>query len=159
MKKYFTTSLIIFSTIGGIVTFIIASFFTDDIPTLVLFSAIATLSISLTVPTMFAISDRKFKPLIREISEPIVIDERVNYVVGKEVRQGFMITTKNSMFIISTENEKPVKMEIKRNEIKKISITDDVFLNIFLDYDKCIRVFAGNCQELSKMLHDEGFGK
>ena len=159
MKRYFTTSLITFSTVGGIVTYIIASFFTDDVPTLVLFSALATLSISLTVPTMFAISDRKFNPLRREISEPIVIDERVNYVVGEEVRQGFMITTKNSMFIISTENEKPVKMEIKRNEIKKISITDDVFLNIFLDYDKCIRVFAGNCQELSKMLHDEGFGK
>lgn len=159
MSRYFTPSLLTFSTLGGVVTFLLASFFTDDIPTLVLFSAVATLCISLTVPTMFAITDRKYNPLRKEISEPIVIDERVNYVVGEQIRQGFMLTTKESMFIISTEDNKPVKMEFKRSDIKKISISDDVFLNIFLDYDKCIRVFAGNCDELSKKLHDAGFGK
>ena len=159
MSRYFTTSLIAFSTIGGIVTFFIVSFITDDIPTIVLFSALTTLGISLAVPTMFALSDRKFKPLIKEISDPLVIDERINLVVGEEVKQGFILTTKKSMFIISTDNEKPVKMEFKKSDIKKISISDGVFLNIFLDYDKCIRVFAGNCEELSKKLISEGFGK
>jgi len=159
MKRYFTPALITFSTIGGIVTFLIVFLFTDDIPTLVLFSALSTLLISLTVPVMFALADRKFKPLRKEISEPIVIDERVNYVVGEEIRQGFMLTTKDSLFIMSTENNKPVKMEIKRIDIKKVSISDGVFLNIFLDYDKCIRVFAGNCEELSKKLAEQGFGK
>ena len=43
--------------------------------------------------------------------------------------------------------------------IKKISVTDDIYLNIFLDYDKCIRVFAMNCEELSSKLQAEGFGK
>lgn len=159
MSRYFTPSLLTFSTIGGVVTFLLASFFTDDVPTLVLFSAVATLCISLMVPTMFAITDRKYNPLRKEISEPILIDERVNYVVGEQIRQGFILTTKESLFIISTEDNKPVKMEFKRSDIKKISISDDVFLNIFLDYDKCIRVFAGNCDELSKKLHDAGFGK
>lgn len=159
MSRYFTPSLLTFSTFGGIVTLVIVSFFTDDIPTLVLFSALSTLLISLAVPAMFAISDRKFNPLRKEISGPIVIDERVNYVVGEEVKQGFMLTTKESMFIISTDNDKPVKMEIKRSDVKKVSISDGVFLNIFLDYDKCIRVFAGNCEELSKKLQAEGFGK
>lgn len=159
MSRYFTSSLLTFSTLGGIVTLLLVSLFTDDLPTMVLFSAVSTLAISLTVPAMFAISDRKFNPLRKEISEPIVIDERVNYVVGEEIKQGFMLTTKDSMFIISTDDNKPVKMEIKRSDVKKISISDGVFLNIFLGYDKCIRVFAGNCEELSKKLQAEGFGK
>jgi RNA-binding protein len=63
------------------------------------------------------------------------------------------------LFIISTENEKPIKFEIKKNDIKKISISDDIFLNIFLDYDKCIRIFSPNCDELCGKLTAEGFGK
>ena len=159
MKRYFNSALFTFSTVGGIVTCIIVSFFTDDTPTVVLFSAIATLLISITIPLMFAISDRKLLPVIKQIKDEIIIDERVHYIVGQELKQGFIITTKESLFVISSEDDKPVKLEIKRSDIKKISITDDIFLNIFVDYDKCIRVFAGNCEELSKKLITLGFGK
>ena len=158
MSRYYTTSLFIFSTLGGVMTFALICDMTD-LPVAVLLSAITTLGISLVIPTMFAISDKKFKHLRNEISDPILIDERVNYLVGNKVRQGFIIATKESMFVLSTDNNKPIKFEIKKSDIKKISVTDDVYLNIFLEYDKCIRVFATNCRELSTMLHAEGFGK
>ena len=159
MKRYHTTSLYIFSTVGGIVTFLISSFFTDDLPMQVFFAAITTLLISITVPAMFAIADRKFMPVIKQIKDKIVIDERVHYIVGKELRQGFMLTTKDNLYVISSENNKPVKLELKRSDIKKISVTDGVYLNIFLDFDKCIRVFASDCEDLLNRLHSEGFGK
>lgn len=158
MSRYFTPSLFTFSTVGGIVTAVIVSFVTDDTPTIALFSAIATLLISVSVPTLFALADRKFIPLRKEIKEKIVIDERVNYIVGDEIRHGFIITTKDSLYILSSENEKPIKFEFKRNDIRKVSVTEGVYLNIFLDYDKCIRVFAGNCEEISSKLRAEGFG-
>ena len=158
MGRYYTTSLFIFSTLGGVATFALISGITD-LPVAVLFSALTTLGISLVIPGMFALSDKKFKPLRKEISDPILIDERVNYLVGNNIRQGFIIVTKDSMFVLSTENNKPIKFEIKKSEIKKISMTDDIYLNIFLEYDKCIRVFATNCRELLSMLHAEGFGK
>ena len=159
MKRYFTSALFTFSTVGGIVTFIITSFFTEDTYTLVLFSALATLLISIAVPIMFAILDRDLLPLVKQIKEEIIIDERVHFIVGQELKRGFMITTKESLFVIANEDEKPLKMEIKRSDIKKISITDGIYLNIFLDYNKYIRVFAGNCEELSKKLITSGFGK
>ena len=158
MSRYFTTSLFVFSTIGGVVTYFIVSSMAD-MPTSVLFAAITTLGISLVVPSMFAFADRKFIPLRKEIKEPIVIDERVNYLVGNEIKQGFMITTKDSMFIISNGEDKPVKFEIKKSDIKKISVSEEIYLNIFLDYDKCIRVFAADCNGLSSKLEAEGFGK
>ena len=158
MLRYYTSSLFIFSILGGVVSFFIVSSMAD-VPTSVLFAALTTLGISLIIPAMFAHSDRKFNPLRKEIKEPIVIDERVNYLVGKEIKQGFMLTTKNSIFVLSTDDERPVKFEIKKSDIKKISVTDDIYLNIFLDYDKCIRVFAMNCEELSSKLQAEGFGK
>ena len=158
MSRYHTPSLFIFSTLGGVVTFLILITF-NDWPLSLLFAAIATLLISIAIPIMFYISDRKFTPLKKEIGEPILIDERVSYVVGEELRLGFIVATKSSIFVISVENEKPVKFEIKKSDIKKISVSDDVYLNIFLDYDKCIRLFAANCEELSSKLRDEGFGK
>ena len=159
MKRYYNSALLSFSTVGGIVTALILSFIVEDIPTIALFSSLTILGISITVPAMFAIADRKFKPIIKEIKDDIVIDERVHYIVGQELKHGFIMTTKNSLFVISTENDKPIKLEIKKSDIKKISISDGIYLNIFLGYDKCIRVFAGNCDELSKKLIAEGFGK
>lgn len=158
MSRYYTPSLFIFSTLGGIVTFLLVSGIAD-MPTSVLFSAITILLIATIIPVLFALADRKFIPLKKEIKEPIVLDERVNFVVGEEIKQGFMVTTKESMFVISTDNDKPIKFEIKRSDIIKISISEGVFLNIFLDYDKCIRVFASNCEELFKKLRAQGFGK
>lgn len=158
MLRYYTSSLFIFSILGGVVTFWLISGMAD-VPTSVLFAALTTLGISLVIPAMFAHSDKKFNPLRKEITEPIVIDERVNYLVGKEIKQGFMLTTKDSIFVLSMDDQKPVKFEIKKSDIKKISVTDDVYLNIFLDYDKCIRVFAMNCEELFSRLQAEGFGK
>ncbi len=158
MIRYYTSSLFAFSTLGGIVTFLLISGMAD-LPTSVFFSAITILFIATIIPALFALADRKFGSLRKEIGEPIVLDERVNFVVGEEVKPGFMITTKNSMFVLSTEDNEPVKLEIRRSDIKKISISEGVFLNIFLDYDKCIRVFAANCEELKGKLHAEGFGK
>lgn len=158
MSRYYTSSLFIFSIFGGIVTFLIVSGFEENTALAFIFGAITTLILSIIIPAMFAFSDRKFAPLKKEIKEPILLDERVNYVVGKEIRQGFMVTTKESMFIISVDDSKPVKFEIKKSDIKKISISEDVYLNVFLDYDKCIRVFAANSEELLKKLRAVGYG-
>lgn len=118
MKRYYTTSLLIFSVMGGLVTYLMISSMTN-MPTAVFFSAITTLGISIIVPLMFAWGDRKFLPLRKEIKDEIVIDERVNYLVGKELKQGFILTTKNSIFVISSDDEKPVKFELKKSDIKK----------------------------------------
>ena len=157
MKRYYTTALLVFSVLGGLVTYVMISSMTN-VPTAVFFSAISTLGISIIVPAMFALGDRKFLPLRKEIKDEIFIDERVNYLVGKELKQGFILTTKNSMFVISLDDEKPVKFEIKKSDVKKISVSEGIYLNIFLDYDKCIRVFAANCDDLLQRLKAEGFG-
>ncbi len=158
MKRYFTTGLLIFSVLGGLVTYMIVSSMTD-MATSVFFSAMATLVISIIIPALFALGDRKFSHLRKEIKEPIVIDERVNYLVGKELKQGFILTTKDSLFVISLDDDKPVKFELKKSDIKKISVSEGIYLNIFLDYDKCIRVFPADCEDLSSRLKAEGFGK
>lgn len=158
MKRYYTTGLLVFSTLGGFVTYFLISSMTS-LPAAVLFSALTTLGISLIIPGLLALGDRKFIPLRKEIKEPIVIDERVNYLVGKEMKPGFILTTKDTMFVLSIDENRPVKFEIKKSDIKKISITDGIYLNIFLDYDKCVRVFAANCEELLNRLKAEGFGR
>ena len=158
MTRYYTPSLLIFSVVGGVVTYLIISGMTD-MPTALLFSALTSLGISIAIPAMFASADRKFIPLRKEIDLPILIDERVNYVVGQELRDGFILGTKESLFVLSSEDKKPIKFEIKKTDVKKISISDDIYLNLFIDYNKCIRIFSSNCEKLFELLSKEGFVK
>ena len=69
-----------------------------------------------------------------------------------------MVLTKESIFLITFADKKPIRYEIKRNEVKKISLEEDVYLNIFLDYDKYVRIASGNCLEISEKLSEQGFG-
>ena len=157
MSRYYTPSLFIFCILGGVVIYFIAYELTSDQLVALVSGAISSIIISITVPLTFYYADRKYNLLKKEIGDKIVLDERVGYVVGQEIKRGFMVTTKNSLFVISSDNNKPVKFEIKRSDIKKISISDDVFLNIFLDYDKCIRIFSSDCEKLLEKLSKEGF--
>ena len=157
MSRYYTPSLFIFCILGGVVIYFIAFELASDQLVALISGAISSIIISITVPLAFYYADRKYNLLKKEIGDKIVLDERVGYVVGQEIKRGFMVTTKNSLFVISSDNNKPVKFEIKRSDIKKISISDDVFLNIFLDYDKCIRIFSSDCEKLLEKLSKEGF--
>ena len=157
MSRYYTPSLFIFCILGGVVIYFIASALGMDELVSVISGAIGSIFISITVPLIFFQADKQFNVLKKEIGDKIILDERVGYVVGQEIKRGFMVTTKNSLFVISSDNNKPVKFEIKRSDIKKISISDNVFLNIFLDYDKCIRIFSSDCEKLLEKLSKEGF--
>ena len=157
MKKYYTPAVYFISIVCGVIAYLISSFFTESLVAL-LFAAIATLVISFIIPLAFVISDIKYKPLKLGIPSPFIIDERVNYIMGGIIRHGFMVLTKDSLFLITFADKKPLRYEIKRNEVKKVSITEDVYLNIFLDYDKFIRISSGNCQEISEKLAEQGFG-
>lgn len=158
MIKYYTKSLYALSILSGATTFLITLLMADFAVAL-LFGAVTALLTSITIPVVFAISDRKFIPLKKQIKDKILLEEKVAYLVGNEAKDGLIVTTANSMFVLSTDGNKPIKFEIKREAIKKISITEDIYLNIFLDYDKCIRVFSDNCDELLSKLTKEGFGK
>ena len=78
MSRYYTNSLLIFSVFGGVVTFFLILSF-EDVALSLFCGAITALLLSIIIPTVFAIGDRKFMPLKKEIAEPIVLDERVRY--------------------------------------------------------------------------------
>lgn len=158
MSKYYTPSLFMFSVLGGGICFVLLSFFSDA-GTALCFASLCALGISAAIPATLALADRRFLTLKREIGEPIVIDERISVVTGQALKRGFIIATKTSIFVISTENGRPVKMEIKKDSVKKISVTDDVYINIFIDYNRFVRIFCLNCEELFSRLRDEGFVK
>ena len=157
MKKYYTSGVYLTSIICGVAVYLVSSLFCEALWAL-LFGVGVTLIVSFVIPLSFVISDFKYKPLKIGIPAPFIIDERVNCVIGGVLRHGFMVLTKESIFLITFADKKPVRYEIKRKEVKKISLEEDVYLNIFLDYDKYIRIASGNCLEISEKLSEQGFG-
>ena len=158
MKKYYTPGVYLISILIGAIVYIMASFFADPLLAL-LFGTLTVLVVSVAIPLSFAISDHKFKKFKQGIPAPFIIDERVNCVIGGALKNGFMVLTRDTLFIITFAGKKPIRYEIKRNEVKKISITDNIYINIFLDYNKYIRIASGNCFEIRDKLSEQGFGK
>ena len=157
MKKYYTPAVYFISIVCGVIAYLISSFFSE--PTVALLSGVlVTFIISLAITIAFVVSDAKYKPLKMGLPAPFVIDERFNYMMGSELRQGFMVLAGESLFLITFADKKPMRYEIKREQVKKISVTEGVYLNIFLDYDKFVRISSGNCLELSEKLTKQGFG-
>lgn len=158
MSRYYTPSLMVFSILGGVTAYVLLSLFTDNVTSLT-FASIATLAIATVIPATLAVSDRRIMPIRKEIGEPILIDERIRIIKGKEAKQGFILATAASLFLVSLDGDRPVKLEIKKDSIRKISINEEVYIDIFIDYSKFIRIFCGNCEELFSRLAEEGFTK
>lgn len=158
MKKYYTPGVYLISILVGVVVYIIASFFATPLLAL-LCGAVSVLIISLVIPISFAISDIKYKRFKAGIPAPFIIDERISCVISGSLQNGFMVLTRDTLFIITFAGKKPIRYEIKRDEVKKISITENIYLNIFLDYNKYIRIASGNCFEIRDKLSEQGFGR
>lgn len=159
MSRYYTRSLYILSTLNGIIAFAISTALGAEIPMAVICSAFSMLIIATAIPLLQYLSDRRLLALRKGIKGPFLLDERVNIVVGNELRRCFVLTTGEAMFIISLENNKPVRLEIKKSEVKKVSVSEDLLLNIFLDYNKCIRILSPHNERICEELGAQGFGK
>lgn len=157
MKKYFTDTVILVSIICGIIAYAIFSFIVQPIAALLIGAGVVAV-ISLAFPLAFSIGDMKYKPLKTGISAPLLVDERVNCVIGGVVRHGFMVLNKESIFIITFIGKKPIRYEIRKKEVKKVSVTGDIYINIFLDYNKFIQIVSGNSINITEKLNEEGFG-
>ncbi len=157
MKKYFTPAVLIISVIFGVLVYgVVAIFFGGDIA--LLEGSIATLALSLAFPTIFALGDRKYKKLMLDVPDPRLIEERVECIVNGKTSHGYMVMNSNSIYLLSIVDNKAVRCEIKKDQIKGISLTGDFYINIFTDYNKYIRIISGNSLEITKKLEMAGFG-
>lgn len=158
MKKYYTPAVYITSIAAGIISYIVSTlFFENGIALLIGLSVI--FCVSLIIPAAFAISDVKYNALKKGIPAPFIIDERVSCVIGNSLKNGFIVLSGDTLFLMTYSQKKPIRYEIKKSEIKKISISENIYLNIFFDYNKYIRIASGNCSEIMDKLKRQGFGR
>lgn len=158
MKKYYTPAVYILSVAAGVICYIASSLFFDGAVALLIGLSVI-LCVSVMIPAAFAISDIKYKALKQGIPAPFIIDERVNCVVGNSHKNGFIVLSGDTLFVMTYSGKKPIRYEIKKDEIKKISISENIYLNIFLDYNKYIRIASGNCLDIMDKLKRHGFGR
>lgn len=159
MSRYYTGALYKISTIDGIIAFIISTSLGASVAEGVLIAAVSMLLVATLIPVLRYRADKALIKLRRTIKEKILLDETASIVVGDIFQRCFVITTESSMFIISQSHGKATRVEIKKSSVRKISFSDDCLLRIFLDYDKCIKLFSPNIERLGERLAEQGFGK
>ncbi|MBQ8309647.1 MAG: hypothetical protein IJX80_01375 [Clostridia bacterium] len=122
----------------------------------ILVGAISVLLISLMLPVLFYFKFLPYKRLKETIEGPFLFDEPVRFTVKKGTVGGFFVLTERSMVFLSRECTTPA-LELSRDDIKTVSLGQNLTINIYLNNTQFIRVFSGVSEELIEVLREHGW--
>ncbi len=122
----------------------------------VLVGAVAVLLISLILPVIFYIRFLPYKKLKKMLQGPFLLDEPVRFTVKRGTVGGFFVLTEQSMVFLSKECTNS-SMELSRQDVKTISIGQDMTINIYLNNTQFIRIFSGACEDILQILREHGW--
>ncbi|MBQ9773164.1 MAG: hypothetical protein IJW30_00695 [Clostridia bacterium] len=140
----------------GIFVGLLVSFFADW-RYAVLVGAIAVLLVSLLLPVLFYLAFLPYKRLKKELAQPFLFDEPVQFTVKTGKVSGFFILTEQSMVFLSRECANPT-MELKRAQVKRvIKKQQNMTIDVYLNDTQFIRVFSAACEDLTEILRKNGW--
>ena len=122
----------------------------------ILVGAIAALVISLILPIFFYFNFLPYKRLKEKITGPFLFDEPVRFTVKKGTVGGFFVLTERSMVFLSRECTTPT-LELSHDDVKNVSMGQNLTINIYLNNTQFIRVFSGASEELIKIMREHGW--
>lgn len=122
----------------------------------ILVGAIAVLLISLALPTLFYFKFLPYKKMKQKISGTFLLDMPVRFTVKKGTVGGFFILTERSMVFLSRECTTPT-LELSQDDVKRVSMGQNMTINIYLNNTQFIRVFTGSGEELLDVLRRQGW--
>lgn len=119
--------------------------------------AVLALLISLTLPVSIWFEDAPYRKMKEELHQPFLLDERVQFTVrtGKTVI-GFLVLTENSLIFLTREDGLH-RLELSREDVKSIVLSDPSSFRVFLDNTQFIRVISGASEEMLDILRRNGW--
>jgi len=139
------------SALCGIMAFIATIWFLDFIYAFS-FSLLFMAGLVLVLPIALWFEDRKYKNLSDEIDSDILAMESVNFIFNNITRNGYFILTENYIYLISRDKKPYFRLEINKDNIFKIVLTDYVNFNIFLDETQVVIIKSGKPKDLISAL-------
>ena len=145
------TLAVIFGLFAGIAALLI---FNWEIAVLV--GAGVALLTSFIVPILLYRADLPYERIKKTLKHPFLFDERVRFSVRGGSMGGFFILTEESMVFLSLERGSQ-RLELNREDVKSIVLDEQFYMNIFLNNTQFIRVASGTCEEMYRILCENGW--
>ena len=118
--------------------------------------AIAVLLISLALPILFYFKFLPYKKMKQKIGGTFLLDVPVRFTVKKGTVGGFFILTERSMVFLSRECT-TTSLELSHDDVKRVSMGQNMTINIYLNNTQFIRVFTGSGEEMLDVLRRQGW--
>ena len=122
----------------------------------ILVGAIAVLLISLALPILFYFKFLPYKKMKQKIGGTFLLDVPVRFTVKKGTVGGFFILTERSMVFLSRECT-TTSLELSHDDVKRVSMGQNMTINIYLNNTQFIRVFTGSGEEMLDVLRRQGW--
>ena len=123
----------------------------------VLVGAGVTLLTSLVMPILLYREDRGYQKIKKTMEQPFIIDERVRFTIQNGSIGGYFLLTEKSLILLSLEKGKH-RLELERSQIEKIVVGEEqISLRIYINKTQFIQVFSGACQEMYRILLENGW--
>ena len=91
------------------------------------------------------------------MEQPFIIDERVRFTIQNGSIGGYFLLTEKSLILLSLEKGKH-RLELERSQIEKIVVGEEqISLRIYINKTQFIQVFSGACQEMYRILLENGW--
>lgn len=118
MFKYLRKSAIL-GLITGLLCFFISIFILKIFYAL-LFSLSFTLLLIIVLPFVLFLEDKKYKDINLQITEDILLKENVNLKLEKNVQNGYIIITKNKIYLFFRSKKSYIEVIIQKENIKAV---------------------------------------
>lgn len=111
---------------------------------------------SFVIPFLVYRADVPYAKIKKTITSPIIFDERVRFTVRQGSVGGYFILTRDSMVLLSLERGDH-RMELSREDVKKIFLSDPSGLCIHLGEKQYVRILSSYCEEMLNVLSENGW--
>lgn len=124
----------------------------------VLVGASATLLTSLILPLVLYREEKAYRKIKSRLPQPFVLDERVRFTIKDGSIGGYLVLTDSSLILLSLEKGTH-RLELKRSQIQKIVVGNEMTtISIYLNNTQFVQVFSTACEEMHRVLLENGWG-
>ena len=122
----------------------------------VLVGASGAILLSFLLPFLAYREDIPYNKIKETLAQPFLFDERVRFTLAQGSVGGYFILTNASLILLSLENGSH-RLELKREDVRRIEVDQRRALRIYLNDTKFVQVLSAYSQEMFDVLSENGW--
>ena len=121
-----------------------------------LVGAVVVLFSSVFFPVWAYLKELPFNKMKKQLPQPLLLDERVDFVINGKRLYGFFVLTEDRMVMIA-ESDGKHRMELPREEVVRVVKEDNYSIKIYVNQQDFIQIQTPTFEKVYSVLAEKGW--